>query len=161
MLTVMAFMVLINDECDDFHEHDDDEQARGLFRRLSIATNLSAASSNTRSSSESSEHLIIGTLSDHLHHLQPTATQGHHLCPHIKTVIAYFVGREETLRKRDKVPDNREVEIINKWKELDTVHVMKMRIFILLQFKQIDKYLNIRFKIYIKFKINITLTFSF
>ena len=30
------------------------------------------------------------------------------------------------MRKRDKVPDNREVEIINKWKELDTVHVMMM-----------------------------------
>ena len=25
-----------------------------------------------------------------------------------------------------QVPDNREVEIINKWKELDTVHVMMM-----------------------------------
>ena len=61
------------------------------------------------------------------------------------------------MRKRDKVPDNREVEIINKWKELDTVHVMKMRIFILLQFKQIDKYLNIRFKSVIYMK-NLSIT---
>ena len=59
MLIVMAFMVLINDDCDDFHEHDDDEQARGLFRRLSIATNLSAASSNTRSSSDHLYNIII------------------------------------------------------------------------------------------------------
>ena len=102
----MAFMVLIND--DDFREYDDDEQARGLFRRLSIATNLSAASSNTRSSSD--------------HHLH-TPLYIFVLISIGKTVIAYFVGREETLRKRDKVPDNREVEIINKWKELDTVHV--------------------------------------
>ena len=56
------------------------------------------------------------------------------------------------MRKRDKVPDNREVEIINKWKELDTVHVMKMRGLILLQCKQIDKYLNIRFKTIIYMK---------
>ena len=159
MLIVMAFMVLIND--DDFREYDDDEQARGLFRRLSIATNLSAASSNTRSSSDlviiwSSDHLIWSY--DHLIIIiQLFKVIIFALISIGKTVIAYFVGREETLRKRDKVPDNREVEIINKWKELDTVHVMKMRIFILLQFKQIDKYLNIRFKSVIYMK-NISIT---
>ena len=36
------------------------------------------------------------------------------------------------MRKRDKVPDNREVEIINKWKELDTVHVMMMMVMMMM-----------------------------
>ena len=33
------------------------------------------------------------------------------------------MSREESLRRADKVPDNREVDIIGKWKEVDTVHV--------------------------------------